>query len=146
MPEIEPPVARGKFEVSMTPTPDEPAPPGPALGRMLLAKRFSGDLEGISQGQMLTAMTSVDGSAGYVAIERFAGALRGRKGSFVLQHDGVMDRGLPKLSVSVVPDSGTEELVGIAGNMEIIVTDGEHSYEFRYFLPMPEGPTTESSA
>jgi len=87
---------------------------------------------------MLTAMTPVDGSAGYVAIEEVTGSLRGRAGSFILQHDGVMDRGLPKLSVVVVPDSGTGALRGITGSMEIVVADGEHSYEFRYFLPEPE--------
>jgi hypothetical protein len=84
---------------------------------------------------MLTAMTAVKGSAGYVAIERVAGTLRGRKGTFALQHTGIMNRGTPSLTITVVPDSGTEQLASLAGTMAIIIgADGKHSYEFDYTL------------
>src|SRR5262245_34002652 len=101
---------------------------------MSIEKQFHGDLEAQSSGQMLTAMTGVKGSAGYVAIERVTGALHGRSGSFVLQHVGTMTRGAPDLNVRVVPDSGTGELVGLAGTMAIVVADGKHSYELTYTL------------
>jgi Protein of unknown function (DUF3224) len=101
---------------------------------MWLDKQFHGDLEATSRGQMLTAMTDVKGSAGYVAIERVSGTLRGRAGSFLLQHTGTMTRGAPSLTITVVPDSGTEELAGLSGRMNIIITDGKHSYELEYAL------------
>jgi hypothetical protein len=84
---------------------------------------------------MLAAMTEVKGSAGYVAMERVDGTLKGRKGTFALQHSGTMNRGVPQLSVTVVPDSGTGQLIGLAGKMTIIITEGKHSYEFEYTLP-----------
>jgi|SRR5688500_10116629 len=124
--------ARGTFEVKLTPQ----TPAGDsALGRLAIDKQFHGDLEGVSRGEMLTAMTPVDGSAGYVAIERVSGALHGRKGSFVLQHSGTMTRGAAELVISVVPDSGTGELAGITGRMVITIADGKHSYELEYALP-----------
>lgn len=104
------------------------------LARMSLDKQFFGDLEAGSKGEMLSAGTTTKGSAGYVAIEKVTGALNGKQGSFVLQHSGTMTRGTPQLSVTVVPDSGTDELVGIAGQMKIIIADGKHSYEFDYSL------------
>jgi hypothetical protein len=124
--------ARGAFDVKLTPQPSDRQPEDPALGRMWLDKEFHGDLEATSRGQMLTAMTDVKGSAGYVAIERVSGTLRGRAGSFVLQHTGTMTRGTPSLAITVVPDSGTGELTGLSGGMTIIVTDGKHSYELEY--------------
>jgi hypothetical protein len=100
---------------------------------MSLDKQFRGDLEATSQGEMLSFMTTTKGSAGYVAIEKVTGTLGGRKGSFVLQHNGTMNRGAPQLSVTVVPDSGTGELVGLAGGMKIVIApDGAHSYELDY--------------
>jgi hypothetical protein len=102
---------------------------------MSLAKRFHGDLEGTSQGQMLAAATAVKGSAGYVAIELVTGALGGRRGSFVLQHSGTMTRGTPQLTIAVVPDSGTDELAGLQGRMTITIEGGAHSYELDYSLP-----------
>ena len=84
---------------------------------------------------MLSAMTEVKGSAGYVAMERVTGTLHGRSGSFVLQHSGTMTRGAPQMSVTVVPDSGTGQLAGLAGQMTIKITDGKHFYEFEYTLP-----------
>ena len=102
---------------------------------MAIDKEISGDLAASTTGQMLTAMTSTDGSAGYVAIERVAGVLNGRRGTFVLQHTGTMNRGAPSLVVTVVPDSGTEELVGLEGEFEINIEAGKHYYEFTYRLP-----------
>jgi hypothetical protein len=124
--------ARGAFDVALTPQP--PAPDG-FLGRMTIDKRFHGDLEGTSQGQMLAAQTAVQGSAGYVAIERVRGTVGGRTGTFVLQHSGLMDRGAAELVITVVPDSGTEELAGIRGRMTILIQGGAHSYDFTYSLP-----------
>ncbi len=125
--------ASGTFEVKLSPQEDDSAKAA-ELGRMLIDKQFHGDIEAISKGQMLTAMTATKGSAGYVAIERVTGTLHGHKGSFVLQHNGIMDRNSPQLSVVVVPDSGTEELVGLTGKMAINIADGKHSYEFDYSI------------
>ena len=127
-------IARGTFEVKLTPQASDRQPEDAALGRMWLDKRFQGDLEASSRGQMLTAMTEVKGSAGYVAIERVSGSLRGRSGTFVLQHTGTMTRGAPSLTITVVPDSGTEQLAGLSGTMTIVIADGNHSYEFDYGL------------
>ena len=126
--------AKGTFEVKMFPLADEKAEAA-GLGRMSIDKQFHGDLDGTSQGQMMSAMSSVKGSAGYVAMEKVSGALAGRKGTFVLQHSGTMNRGKPLLLVSVVPDSGTDELTGLSGTLNIIIADGKHSYEFEYSLP-----------
>jgi hypothetical protein len=104
---------------------------------MRLEKKFQGDLEGSSRGEMLTAMTAVEGSAGYVAVERFSGALGGRRGSFVLQHAGVMRGPSQQLTILVLPDSGVEQLSGITGRMAIRVSDGIHSYDLDYTLPDP---------
>ena len=127
--------ATGTFDVKATPEPPEDKAEGSTLGRFSLAKQIHGDLEGTSTGQMLTAGTDVKGSAGYVAIERVTGTLNGRKGSFVLQHSGTMNRRAFQLSITVVPDSGTGELAGLAGKMAIIIADGKHSYDFEYALP-----------
>ncbi|MGO9126639.1 MAG: DUF3224 domain-containing protein, partial [Terriglobales bacterium] len=104
-------------------------------GRMTIDKQFHGDLEGTSKGEMLSAMTEVKGSAGYVAMERVTGALNGRSGTFFLQHSASMTRGVPQLSVTVVPDSGTGQLQGLTGKMDIIINAGKHSYDFEYTLP-----------
>ena len=128
--------ARGSFEVKLTPQkPDNPVAESANLGRMSIDKKFSGDLEATSKGEMLSAMTEVKGSAGYVAIERVSGTLHGRSGTFVLQHNGTMTRGAPELSITVVLDSGTSQLVGLAGKMTIKIVDGKHFYEFDYTLP-----------
>ncbi|HKO99873.1 MAG TPA: DUF3224 domain-containing protein [Pyrinomonadaceae bacterium] len=126
--------AKGTFEVKLTPQVDDKVG-DPTIGRMSLDKQFSGDLEGTSKGQMLAAMTDVKDSAGYVALERVDGKLNGRKGTFALQHSGTMTRGAPQLSISVVPDSGTGELVGLTGKMTINIADGKHFYQFEYNLP-----------
>jgi hypothetical protein len=128
--------AHGTFAVNIIPQPSEEKPEGlTPLGRMLIEKQFHGDLDATSGGQMLTGMTEVKGSGVYVAVERVTGSLHGRTGSFILHHLGLMVRGAPQLTVSVVPDSGTGELVGIAGTMNIIIADGKHSYDFAYTLP-----------
>mgnify|MGYP003434344887 len=126
--------ATGTFEVTMQPQGEPDSLAGNALGRMSLEKRFTGDLVATGRGQMLTAMTSTKGSAGYVAIERVTGTLHGRKGSFVLQHSGLMGKDGQQLVITVVPDSGTEELVGIAGTLKINIEGGKHFYEFEYSL------------
>ena len=127
--------ARGEFVVSMKPLAFEGTDSEFKLGRMSIDKQISGDLTATTVGQMLSAMTSTNGSAGYVAIERIAGVLNGKQGTFVLQHTGTMNRGAPSLVVTVVPDSGTEELVGLEGEFKINIEDGKHSYEFTYRLP-----------
>ncbi len=126
--------ARGTFEVTLNPQPRTEGVGDPTVGRMSLDKRFHGDLEATSKGEMLAAQTDVKGSAGYVAIERVDGTLHGRRGTFALLHRGVMTRGVPELSITVVPDSGTGELVGLAGQMAIQIAEGRHSYEFAYSL------------
>lgn len=126
--------ASGTFEVAMKPQPLHDHPEDAVLGRMTLDKKFHGDLEAASKGEMLTAVTATQGSAGYVAIERVTGTLQGRSGSFVLQHSGTMTRGTPHLIITVVPDSGTGQLAGIAGTMTINIADGKHSYDFEYTL------------
>jgi len=127
--------ASGTFEVKMTPLAPEENVGDPTVGRMSLDKVFHGDLEGTSRGQMLAVRSAVDGSAGYVAMERVTGTLGGRSGTFALQHSGTMNRGAPTLLISVVPDSGTGGLVGLAGTLDIIIADGKHSYAFEYTLP-----------
>jgi hypothetical protein len=125
----------GAFEVRLTPQSLEALAQEPTLGVLSIDKRFFGDLDAHSTGVMLSAGTGVDGSAGYVAIERVSGTLQGRSGSFVLQHSGTMNRGAPELTIAVVPDSGTEQLAGLAGSMTIAIVDGKHSYDFSYTLP-----------
>ena len=128
-------VARGEFVVKLLPLTFEGQPDGSKIGRMSIDKTITGDLVATTKGQMLSAMTDVKGSAGYVAIETLEGVLKGKKGTFVLQHTGTMNQGSPSLSVTVVPDSGTGELVGLAGQFNIINAAGKHSYEFAYTLP-----------
>jgi len=126
--------AKGTFDVKMAPQTDDKVG-DPTVGRMALDKQFHGDLEGTSKGQMLAVSTDVPGSAGYVAMERVNGSLHGRNGTFALQHNGVMTRGEPELSITVVPDSGTGELSELAGKMTINIVDGKHFYELEYILP-----------
>lgn len=125
-------LAKGTFEVTLQPLSFEGADARWKLGRMAIDKQISGDLMATTKGQMISAMTDTQGSAGYVAIERVTGTLNGKQGSFVLQHNGLMNRGTPFLSVGVVPDSGTDELVGLEGEFKITIEGGKHSYEFTY--------------
>lgn len=126
--------ATGTFDVKLTPQATDAEGGGTTLARLSIEKRFRGDLEAASKGEMLSAGTQTKGSAGYVAQERVTGTLDGRRGSFVLQHTGVMNRGAPGLVITVVPDSGTGDLVGISGTMNIIIDAGTHSYELDYAL------------
>jgi len=125
--------ATGSFEVKLNPL--ETYTKAATLGRMSLDKQFRGALEATSKGEMLSAATAVKGSAGYVAIEHVNGTLDGRSGTFILQHSGTMTRGAPQLSITVVPDSGTGQLTGLAGKMTINIVDKNHFYDFEYDLP-----------
>lgn len=125
---------QGPFDVKVTPQPHVDGISDPAVGRMSLAKQFHGELEAASLGQMIAHRTAVDGSAGYVAMERVVGTLMGRRGTFVLQHSSTMTRGVPQQSITVVPDSGTDELVGLSGSMSITIVDKKHFYDFTYTL------------
>ncbi len=127
--------ASGTFEVQLAPQPADGFADGAPLARMTIDKQFRGDLTGSSRGQMLSAMTPVKGSAGYVAMEQVTGTLSGRSGTFVLQHSGTMKRGAASLVLTVVPDSGTGELTGLTGSMAIDISEGKHSYRFDYALP-----------
>ena len=126
--------ATGTFDVKLNPQKLADSAADTTLGRMSIDKQFHGDLEAVSKGEMLSAGTSVKGSAGYVAIERVSGTLQGRSGAFVLQHTGTMTRGTAQLSVTVVPDSGTGQLAGLAGTMTINIVDGKHFYDFEYTI------------
>lgn len=126
--------ASGAFDVKLTPKEQGADSP---VGGMTIDKEFHGDLAATSKGEMLMASSaSVKNSAGYVAIEKVTGTLHGRSGSFYLQHTGVMTRGAGELTITVIPDTGTDQLVGLTGRMNIIIaSDGKHSYDFDYTLP-----------
>lgn len=150
--------ARGEFEVTMTPEPTDcvptdsartdgtrtdsapaDAPPADPIGRFRLDKRYHGPLSGRSEGQMLTHRTAVEGSAGYTALERVTGTLDGRSGTFVLLHYGAMAKGTPtRWGVSIVPDSGTDELLGLSGELEIVMEGSKHRYILRYEIENDE--------
>ena len=137
--------ARGTFEVRLSPQPPDSG--GGPFSRLFLDKEFQGDLTGTSKGHMLGAGTAVEGSAGYVALEQVTGTLNGRRGSFILQHLGHMSRGATTMTITVVPDSGTDELVGLAGRFTITITGGKHFYELEYTLPPNvSGGSTEAQA
>lgn len=132
--------ASGEFQVKLTPATDEGSES--PTGRMIIDKEFQGDFTGTSKGQMLMASSSsMPSSAGYVAIEKLTGTLHGRSGTFYLQHSGTMTRGAGELTITVIPDTGTDDLLGLAGRMNIIIADGKHSYDFDYTLP--DALTTE---
>ena len=128
-------IAKGTFTVEMKPLSNPNTVDGVSLGRMSLHKRFEGDLVATGVGEMLTALTPVKGSAGYVAIERVTGTLHGRSGSFVFQHSGTMNQGAQQLSIAVVPGSGVAALAGLSGVFNLRIADGTHFYEFDYALP-----------
>ena len=123
--------ATGTFEVKLTPQISEPP-----IGKMAIEKQWHGGLEGTSKGEMLAAGSGAKGSSGgYVAMEQFTGTVNGRRGSFVLQHSATMTKGAPQLLITVVPDSATDQLVGLSGKLDITIADRKHSYEFEYTLP-----------
>jgi len=123
--------ANGTFEVDLRSIGGNDGP----IAVMSINKTFAGDLHGSSVGQMLAFRTPVQGSAGYVAMERVTATLAGRQGGFTLQHNGLMARGTPQLSVVVVPDSGSDGLLGLAGSLEITISEGRHDYRLLYSLP-----------
>ncbi len=123
--------ASGQFDVNITPTETD----DPQLGLMLLDKKYRGALEASAKGRMLTGMTEVQGSAGYVAIEKISGSLEGKRGTFLVQHSGIQQNESKSLIIQVIPDSGTDELTGIEGSMEIDINDSGHHYRFHYSLP-----------
>lgn len=127
--------ALGEFIVNISPPVESKERTIENLARFALDKEFQGDLEASSQGQMLTAATETENSAVYVAMERIVGTLHGKKGSFVLHHTGIMNRGEDSLEITVVPDSGTDELSGITGSFAIAIAEGKHTYDFTYQLP-----------
>src|SRR5271165_1219299 len=127
-------LVNGMFDVKVAPVSEEKVD-GVTMGRYSLDKQYHGDLDATAKGEMLTAGSDVKGSGAYVAVERVNGTLNGRKGSFVLVHKGTMGHGSMQLSVTVVPDSGTGQLAGISGTLNIVIADGKHSYEFEYSIP-----------
>lgn len=126
-------LARGSFDVKLNPQTSYEE----TIGRISIDKEFKGDLQGTSRGEMLGVMGTVKGSGGYVAMERVNGNLSGRSGAFVLQHSGVNSRGESRMTVTVVPDSGTDQLVELEGTMTITVENGKHLYSFEYSLTKP---------
>lgn len=127
--------AEGHFAIEFAPQPPEAEAGLANIGRMRLDKQYSGAIAGRSHGQMLAFRSATEGSAGYVAIEQVTGSLNGRQGSFVLQHSSLMERGTPRQSITVIPDSGTGQLTGLSGELRIEVSDGQHRYVFDYDLP-----------
>src|SRR5262249_31000872 len=126
--------ASGTFEVKVTPVADREG--SSASARMTIEKKLQGDLTGTTRGEMWTADTGVKGSGGYVAIEKIEGTLRGRTGGFTVLHQGTMRNSADyRLSIVIVPDSGTGQLAGIAGTMKITIKGSQHSYELDYTLP-----------
>jgi hypothetical protein len=125
--------ATGPFEVKLTPLADKSLET--SLGRMTAEKEWHGDVEGTSTAQMLTGGDVKTGSAGYVAMEKFTGSVKGRKGTFILQHSAIMTKGKGDLTITIVPDSGTDELKGIAGKLTIKIENGKHFYDLEYNLP-----------
>lgn len=123
--------AHGTFEVDLRAIGGNDGP----IAVMSINKTFAGDLHGSSVGQMLAFRTPVQGSAGYVAMERVTATLAGRHGAFTLQHNGLMTRGTPQLSVVVVPDSGSDGLLGLVGTLEITISEDRHDYRLLYSLP-----------
>lgn len=128
-------IAKGTFSVNLKPLEAYNQAFEAKLGRLSIDKQFQGDLAATSQGEMLSAGTSIENSAGYVAIEHVTGTLQGRAGSFTLQHNANMNRGVPSLLITVVPDSATGDLTGLTGQMTINIVEGQHFYEFNYTLP-----------
>ena len=128
--------AKGPFDVKVAPLTLSEVAQDPALGRMSIDKQYHGDLEGTGKGEMLTGGNAASGSGVYVAVERVSGTLGGKKGSFLLYHHATMTQGKPDLTIMVAPESGTDQLAGISGRMNIIFeAGGKHAYDFEYTLP-----------
>ena len=123
--------AKGEFSVKLQPVSAQ----GEAPARMSIDKAFSGDLAATSQGQMMMDAVEANGARVYVALETVTGTLDGKSGSFILAHRGTMTKDGQALSVIIVPDSGTGELTGIDGTLDIQITGGKHFYALDYALP-----------
>jgi hypothetical protein len=128
------PIVTGEFDVKMNPEAMSAVAAESGVGRMSLDKRYHGALDASGKGEMLAYMDPALGSGAYVAMERVAGSLEGRDGSFLLHHTGVMTRGAPSLAVVVVPDSGRDGLAGLSGTLNIRIEGGKHYYDFDYAL------------
>ena len=126
--------ASGPFDVKLAPLDPAFKTADNSIGRMSIDKQFHGDLEATSKGEMLYAGTAKT-SGGYVAIERVSGTLNGRSGAFTLQHNATMTNGTPQLNIIVLPGTGTGQLTGLTGSMNIIIKEGKHSYDLTYTLP-----------
>lgn len=127
--------ARGSFDVTVEPVHQERLADGNGVGRYALTKQYHGDLEATAKGDMLTGETPVENAGAYVAIEHVEGTLGGHRGTFLLQHQGTMAHGEQHLAITVIPESGTGELTGLAGTLDIdIADDGKHFYTLEYTL------------
>jgi hypothetical protein len=102
--------------------------------RMSFHKTFTGPLEAKSVVSMMGMMNQEKMAGAYVALEKLEGSIDGKKGTFCLYHSSSTHGGKNLQSIQVVPESGTQELTGIRGSMEIDIHNGEHSYRFRYEL------------
>lgn len=134
--------ATGNFDLTKTEEPPFDDQPGATLSRVVITKEFHGDIEGTSVTQMMQAMSDRPGSAGYVAIERVIASVHGRRGTFVLQHNALSDRGDRYLNIVIVPDSGTGELSGLRGQLEVDISGGKHAYTLDYSFAPVEASTT----
>ena len=128
------PIITGEFTVAMQPETMSAVAADSGIGRMSLNKHYQGALQAEGKGEMLAYMDRALGSGVYVAVERVTGAVEGRSGSFLLHHTGIMTRGAPGLTVAVVPDSGSGELEGLCGSLNIRIEGGKHYYDFDYTL------------
>ncbi|WP_328902110.1 MULTISPECIES: DUF3224 domain-containing protein [unclassified Streptomyces] len=108
---------------------------GPRMVRGEVGRVWRGDLEGRSTAVLLMSQ-SADGSAGYVASERFEGALGGRKGSFVMHHSNIMGGDAPPEPATgyVVPGSGRGALTGLTGKCTWVHRGDEHLFTLTYEL------------
>jgi hypothetical protein len=127
--------AEGDFDVKNSPLPADDVTTGTGIGRFALDKQYHGDLEATAKGLMLGFGNPAEGAAGYVAIEQVTGTLRGRSGSFAIQHFGTMEGGRFDLKLLVVPGSGSAGLAGISGTVTFTNSSGKHAYSMDYTLP-----------
>jgi hypothetical protein len=132
--------ASGYFDVTLAPqAADNPQVNSAQIERLSIDKKYHGDVQGTSTGQMQAIRDDRDTGA-YVALEKVVASLKGRNGTFMLMHYGYMRQGaVGRWLVEIVPDSGTGELAGLSGTMKIIQKDGKHNYEIEYALPEPRG-------
>lgn len=92
-------------------------------------RRFDGEISGEGTADILIARGS-DDRLGYVATERFVGSVAGKSGTFLLQHGAAMDRGVVTPFGYIVPGTGTGELMGIRGEVQIAADTLTLTYDF----------------